>query len=217
MSDKMNRRANPNTHAPRAAKGEEPLPSYESVLAQTRGIKEISPTDINFTKNMCSFMLFGEVGLACTIALSITLPIVHVIIGIAYLDDCPIERFIPIYLVVTGCFLMAKGLLAIAEAYHKKELNTDEQYKRPKMFICCDAPIGCFLFCWYIAGNVWIFSTVNEYQSVDPALPDFCNATLFLYAYWTTLASYICVAALVLFMCCACFYREMSGKNKSRK
>ncbi|ELU18049.1 hypothetical protein CAPTEDRAFT_222790 [Capitella teleta] len=188
---------------PPAAGYNEPPPSYDSVVGRVRGIRENSATNVDFTKNLCTFLLCGTVGLACTIVFSIGLPIAHIVIGAVYLDDCPVERFIPIYLVVAGCFLLVKGIMSIVEAYHKKDLDKDEEYQRPRVFSCGDGPIGCFMFCWFIAGNVWIFSNVNKYQSEDPALSNFCNATLYLYAYWVTIATYILMAVVLFLMCCA--------------
>ncbi|ELT92427.1 hypothetical protein CAPTEDRAFT_187056 [Capitella teleta] len=165
------------------------------IVGRVRGIWKKSATNVDFTKNLCTFIFCGAVGLACTIVFSIGLPIAHIVIGTLYLDDCPVQRFIPIYLVVAGCFILVKGIMSIAEAYHKKDLNKDEEYQRPRVFSRADGLVGCFLFCWFIAGNVWIFSNVNKYQSEDPALSNFCNATLYLYAYWVTIATYILMAS----------------------
>jgi hypothetical protein len=80
--------------------------------------------------------------------------------GTLYLDDCPVQRFIPIYLVVAGCFILVKGIMSIAEAYHKKDLNKDEEYQRPRVFSRADGLVGCFLFCWFIAGGI-LFSLLG--------------------------------------------------------
>ncbi|ELU15883.1 hypothetical protein CAPTEDRAFT_195995 [Capitella teleta] len=124
------------------------------IVGRVRGIWKKSATNVDFTKNLCTFIFCGAVGLACTIVFSIGLPIAHIVIGTLYLDDCPVQRFIPIYLVVAGCFILVKGIMSIAEAYHKKDLNKDEEYQRPRVFSRADGLVGCFLFCWFIAGCV---------------------------------------------------------------
>ena len=69
--------------------------------------------------------------------------------------------------------------------------------------------IGHFLFWWFIAGNVWIYSIyAPSYDKADNVVSGlYCNKTLCLFAFWTTTLSYIPLALLLIFcqIFCACF------------
>jgi len=73
--------------------------------------------------------------------------------GAMYLDDCPVQRFIPIYLVVgiaVAIFLYVMGLIGLI-CQHK-----DPDHWRPtlsKIWITCEGFILCFVLAWFIAGE----------------------------------------------------------------
>ena len=79
--------------------------------------------------------------------------------GSIYLDDCPRERYIPIYLIVAGVFGLVKALLNSgqqARSRHNKDENDgEEQSKKPNPI---DSVLSCFLFAWFIAG-MWSIPT----------------------------------------------------------
>ena len=67
--------------------------------------------------------------------------------GAVYLDDCPIEKMIPIYLVVAGViYLVQNGL-----NYDRNQSTSNNSV------MCCNGILFLFSFAWFIAGNVWIF------------------------------------------------------------
>ena len=57
-----------------------------------------------------------------------------------------------------------------------------------------------FIFVWFVCGNMWIY---RNYQPnyVDPESADYCNKTLYLFAYWATNSYYI---TFVLGLTCIC-------------
>ena len=66
-----------------------------------------------------------------------------------FLYDCPYERYIPIYLVVGGCFGIVKNLSNMIQRVHNKRENRDDDNARTNPF---DGTLNCFLFAWFIAG-----------------------------------------------------------------
>lgn len=78
--------------------------------------------------------------------------------GAMYLDDCPLERYIPIYLVVSGAFGLFYNLFGIVKTTCCKK-NTEEgaggeeEGAANKLGTCLSSLISCFMFAWFIAGK----------------------------------------------------------------
>ena len=107
---------------------------------------------------------------------------------------------IPIYLIVAGVAGLFSSLLFFAAFTGSQE--DDQQTVNPFSGL-----IQLFLFAWFIAGNVWIYSNY-EPNYTDPSSPDFCNKTLYLFAFWVTNSYYILFGFVLgitcLIVACAC-------------
>lgn len=114
--------------------------------------------------------------------IGIALPIAEVSIGAVFLYDCPKQPYIPIYLLVSGVFTLVLDVVAWCPCL--------------KILKCVCALyvwyllVGLFLFCWFIAGSVWIYSVYPP----DYTGTDYCDKTLYLFAFWTTTVVYILLA-----------------------
>ncbi|CAF0816252.1 unnamed protein product [Adineta ricciae] len=98
----------------------------------------------------------------------ISLSITRLLTGIHHTDDCPIERYIPIYLIVSG---------AVSCRRLSSSFQTD-----PTRLVS--------------SGNVWVFRTQYHVQYDDPIVKRStrCERSLFSYAYWTIIIIYTCIA-----------------------
>ena len=89
--------------------------------------------------------------------LMITIPTIYMYLfhltGASNLDDCPIERYIPIWLIVMGVFQMIETIFRTC--FHGSRNDEDESQGSVD-------PVACFLCAWFIAGNVWVFRNWNE-------------------------------------------------------
>lgn len=108
-------------------------------------------------------------------------------VGAVYMDQCTIQSFIPLYLLVQGViFLILGTLLAVF-------------LMKPKMLILAALMmLNIFWFCWFISGSVWVFQRYTTY-------PGQCHRTLYLFAFWTLITHFIgCAIVLsgVLVYCC---------------
>ncbi|KAG7519719.1 hypothetical protein JOB18_014761 [Solea senegalensis] len=135
------------------------------------------------------------------------LPIAQIALGVVYLHKCPKQDYIPIYLIVSGVFgLMLSWLACLPCAQEPKDGTTN-----PLSQVCMawNSLTSFFLFCWFIAGNVWIYSIYQpNYNETTTDVDPYCNKTVYLFAFWTTTLVYI-VLGLVLFIgCCVmcCFF-----------
>ncbi|XP_057205026.1 transmembrane protein 272-like isoform X1 [Triplophysa rosa] len=84
--------------------------------------------------------------------LVVVLPIAQVSIGGVYLNDCPKQPYIPIYLLVSGVFALVLGLLSCLPCTQEPEDGT----QTPLSGLCTawNSLVSLFLFCWFIAGKI---------------------------------------------------------------
>ena len=59
-------------------------------------------------------------------------------------------------------------------------------------------------FLYHFTGSYWIYHIHTSYQHVDAALPDYCDQTLYLFAFWVQTVCYIFLALSVLLCCAGC-------------
>jgi len=73
--------------------------------------------------------------------------------GAMYLDDCPVERFIPIYLIVGGAVSIFVNLLGLLESVCRLRNQDSERSTLSKLSNTCEGIICCFMIAWFIAGE----------------------------------------------------------------
>ncbi len=124
------------------------------------------------------------------------------LLGAKYKDDCPKEDYIPIYLIVAGAVLIVRNLSSMcSRASDSDDDDTSEDDKNPA-HKCCDSILDLFMFCWFITGNYWIYHIYEPPYAATPTDPDYCNKTLYLFAFWITTCTYIIAGLLCCCLCC---------------
>ncbi|KAL0970282.1 hypothetical protein UPYG_G00239830 [Umbra pygmaea] len=149
------------------------------------------------------------------------IPSAQIAIGGLYLNACPEQHYIPVYLVVMGAFGLALALLSSLPCAQDPEDGPPNSLS----YVCTtwNTLTSLFLFCWFISGNVWIYSiyqpnynqTITNYNQTQPNSTQtvtehlYCNKTLYLFAFWTNTLLYIVLGLLLVWgfclMCCAFF------------
>ncbi|XP_020917528.1 transmembrane protein 272 [Exaiptasia diaphana] len=121
-----------------------------------------------------------------------------IVLGAKYKDDCPVEKYIPIYLIVGGSFGIFRNFCSLCKRgkQHGSSNGEEESKHNP-----VEAIVDCFLLAWFIAGNVWIYS--NYKPSWIPGEKNYCNKTLYLFAFWLTNTTYIMIGVTCVCLCCA--------------
>ncbi|XP_078132435.1 transmembrane protein 272 isoform X2 [Sander vitreus] len=128
------------------------------------------------------------------------------ILGAVHLDDCPRQRYIPIYLIVVGVFGLVLAVLSCLPCAQK----TEDSAPNPLSQVCTawNSLTSSFLFGWFIAGNVWIYSIYEpNYNKNTTNVDPYCDRTLYLFAFWTTTLVYILLGLFLVGGCCVlcCF------------
>uniref|UniRef100_A0AAX7T3P7 Uncharacterized protein n=1 Tax=Astatotilapia calliptera TaxID=8154 RepID=A0AAX7T3P7_ASTCA len=120
------------------------------------------------------------------------MPIAQFIIGALYQFDCPRQPYIPIYLLVMGVVFMLLALLSILPCSAGFGSHSGA-------WTCL---VSLFFFCWFIAGNVWIYSVYEPNYNKTVSRDVYCNKTLYLFAFWTTNMTYVLFGFLLFCTCC---------------
>ena len=124
--------------------------------------------------------------------------------GSHYIDDCPAEPNIPIFLVVGGMSGAIKNIVLVFEnivkrTSHRFSVESSRRLRYIKFtWRGVNFIFNLFLIAWIIAGSYWIY---HIYRQVDPAYKN-CHETLYKLAFGVITSSYI---LFTLMCCCACF------------
>ncbi|XP_068117636.1 transmembrane protein 272-like [Hyperolius riggenbachi] len=129
------------------------------------------------------------------------LSIAMIVLGSLYIDQCPIQPLIPIFLIVAGAVhLLGFVLMPL-------------QFVCPKVTYTIEGIVGLFSLSWFIAGSVWVFSI---YQTN----PKLCHDTLYKFAFGILIFEYIfiCIAVVMicLFTCCFGFMAAINAGESTR-
>ena len=135
--------------------------------------------------------------------------------GAVYFHQCPLERRIPIWLIVFGCVSLAQTVVNIIKRVlkqlTKKHSGDEERQERNPVErggSLLETLFSLFLFIWIIVGSVWIFGNWSEYQSYreNPSMyPAFeCHPVVYLFSFVTLIIIYV-VSWLLCICCCALF------------
>lgn len=128
------------------------------------------------------------------------IPIAQIAIGAMYMDSCPRQPYIPIYLVVVGSFGLLLNLLSCLPCAKQSEEDLPATLLN-RICSTWNSLTSLFLFCWFIAGNVWIYSIYEP--NYDPIAAElYCDKTLYLFAFWTTTLVYILLGLFMFAGCC---------------
>ena len=177
------------------------------------------------------------------VAFSLLLPIAMMVIGILFINKCPIQQRIPIYLIVLGFFQMLECCGRIAYKFYYSNESRDswrERYRRKD-------PLFYFLIVWFVIGSMWVFQTnpddqspagnvssnmmkisvlngtsVNRTMFTTPKFTMlYCHKVVYGFAFWVITSYYgicalFCLAILsdlCLKTCSHCCYRDRRNVN----
>ncbi|XP_060064842.1 uncharacterized protein LOC132545182 [Ylistrum balloti] len=157
-------------------------------------------------------IISGSWPVTVLLGLFIALPLTMMIIGVKYLDECPKEPKIPIYLLVGGCFGTIKLLMSLCHQIRRLKDDDDEDLHDENELLTMSkmANIGLtiFLSIWFVFGNYWIFETwLPKFQPPLHEPKNWCDRSVFTFTFWQLVVCHIVIGIVVMlamFLCC-CF------------
>ncbi|KAM9610154.1 transmembrane protein 272 [Trichechus inunguis] len=136
--------------------------------------------------------------------------------GMKFLEDCPIQPLIPLYLLVGGIVGTLKVSLLLYDSTSMRRLlsksvviddDDDDEYpwrqNAHKYYV--HLILSLFLFLWFILGNYWVFSVyLPDFIPPFQQLQDYCKKTLYIFAVGVLVLSHAVLVLLAL--CSSCVY-----------
>ncbi|CAF0849445.1 unnamed protein product [Rotaria sp. Silwood1] len=147
----------------------------------------------------------------------LALPIIKLVLGILYVRECPVNKNIPLYMIISGvCGLVIVILLVLSSActYCRSVSNVE---KPTYGFIVCtialtrgmQGTLAIFLFIWFLFGNIWILNARYRVRTDKPNdINNYCHPTLYWFAFYSLIFTYVyalftcCIKFCVNFFCC---------------
>lgn len=187
-----------------------PPPSYESLFGQIKDAREKSSGSTDFLKNVC-IIIFSTIGFTIFIGILLMIPVSMIVVGALNLNHCPLERFIPIWLVVAGSVSAFMQLISIGKKIKARCDGVEEsEIEESSSFLNgFNGLVGCFNIAWFFAGNVWVYRAYAP--NTNPVLHplNYCDYTTYYFAFWIITTAYIILA----FICCCSCCIAIGGKK----
>lgn len=142
-----------------------------------------------------------------------------VIIGSMYINDCPAQKLIPIWLIVFGSVWILSALISIfTSMYERIRKIKNEEYK-PSVIKNFKYILDLFLVAFFITGNVWVYQ-IHRKVNIDILIRGqeklYCDRVVYLFSFWIIIAlwciifiafSLLCIC-LPCILCCLCMKRN---------
>ncbi|KAL8609295.1 hypothetical protein ACOMHN_044053 [Nucella lapillus] len=133
---------------------------------------------------------------------------------VKFLDDCPMEPRVPVYLLVGGCVLMLKLMLSLWRAMQRRrhdsgdttfDLEGDSEGAgfSSRTYRFMNVVLTLFLLGWHVAGSYWLFGIWKPRFS--PLLHDpsqWCDRSVYMFAVGQNVALYCLTCLYLAVICC---------------
>lgn len=133
--------------------------------------------------------------------------------GSVFLNDCPGQRIIPIWLIVFGCVSLLQTTINIVKRFFKKKSRRDEEEGDQANYAnrtgsCFESLVSIFLFVWIILGSYWVFGYYYVWRDGCNRAPmgcnSLCNPIPYLFSYIVLIVIY--VTSCIFCLCCCCMF-----------
>ncbi len=122
--------------------------------------------------------------------------------GALHTGECPIEPYIPIFLIVGGSSGVIKNVTLILESVVRRTRRLQLHSQRAKFatytWRVVNLIFNLFMLAWVIAGSYWVYHVYND---VNDTHFESCDELLYKFAFGILTCSYI---LLVLMLTCTC-------------
>ena len=164
-------------------------------------------------------IILGCIGCCCIplMLFATVLPLIKLIIGVLHLEDCPIQRKIPLYLIISGavgivtmCLALSTESITAVQSRGASGLEAKMKALRssgPQRILgAISTLLQVFHFIWLIIGAFWIFGVWDQvnYNAQDQL--HYCHGTTYKVAAFFTFLHLLFVPCL----CCAGLARLMT-------
>jgi hypothetical protein len=191
-------------------------------------LEPLAPTPTAEEKKVSVGVLAAAGGIVgcCMLSLllfALAIPILKIIMGRHYKDQCPIQPKIPFFLLVGGIVGIIATLVPIlgigisfiqAKKLIEKEEEAADESAASKAFTLAGIIgivtiiLNVFLFIWLILGAVWTFRVYNTVSYDATNQKNYCHSTLYKFTVFILIFSFL----QAIGQCCCGGHRTRQGK-----
>jgi hypothetical protein len=152
-------------------------------------------------------MFFCSSTILIILGILLAVPLYAVLVGIIYIKECPIQRMIPIWLIIFGALLIIKNLSTLIQRIRYLPSDAQDRQKSSSTLLnLFDSFMALFLIIWFVCGNIWTYSNYEHVQYRNATESTYCKQLVYLSAFWTITSIYILICMACLIFCCTvCF------------
>jgi len=179
-------------------------PSYDSLYGEFR--------QVDNPRGLAQFMVkvlgivVGTVAAAIVLGVLNIIPLAMIVVGAININNCPIERYIPIWLIVFGASCLFKTATNFFyRAKRSRSADGMQQQQQPQDNLNpnpFDGMLSCFLLVWFIVGAVWVYA-VHDDVVYNPESANYCDQLTYQYSFVFITAS-LALLFIGAFCCCCC-------------
>lgn len=142
--------------------------------------------------------------------MNILIVIFYVLLGAVYLDDCHVERMIPIFLIVFASISLLRYVISLCQnviaknGSEKNKISSGDNLDTLRFFNVILFFIYAFLVVWFILGCVWVYSHDSEVDYHNKFSPSYCHPVVYLCAFWFITIHHIILCFCIF--CCPCIF-----------
>ncbi|CAF1114894.1 unnamed protein product [Adineta steineri] len=189
---------------------------YVSVLSRLGEAIQDSETYFEFVKK--SFSIITQTFIATALLILLTIfQVILFFMGVKYLNDCPIQPNLPVYLLVVGSMGLVRVLNLLWKQFRRRrmrklegvELDQEEETENDGSSFT-DAVLNLFLLAWFIVGQFWtwgVYLPNFEFGLENPH--HYCHRNVYVFALVHIGSVYVLFLAAIFFLialtCCARF------------
>ncbi|GFY44426.1 UNVERIFIED_CONTAM: hypothetical protein NCL1_29910 [Trichonephila clavipes] len=168
----------------------EPPPTF---LAAVKKAREENVGCCNFCMAFFA-LLIGSIVWTIVLIVIVTVPIVMIVIGAEYFHDCPVQKMIPISVIVAGCVALLSNVMNLVDRF--KRFSETGMPKRHTVIGWVNVILNLFLFAWFVAACYWVYSADVQFNETNKS--NYCNPHLYGFAYWLLNFIFIFFGAMVV-------------------
>ncbi|CAL1263303.1 unnamed protein product [Larinioides sclopetarius] len=171
-------------------------------FSQVKKAKEESIGCCNFCLAFFA-LLIGSIVWTIVLIVIVTVPIVMIVIGAEYFNDCPVQKMIPISLIVAGSVALLSNIVNFWDRF--KRFSETGMPKKHTVIGWINILLNLFLAAWFVATCYWVYSADVQYN--EETSTSYCNPHLYGFVYWLLNFIFIFFGAMIvvsaLMMCFA--------------
>jgi hypothetical protein len=209
-----------NGSEPGTISSDKQVPTSEKLYKSVVYIKETTSGSYRMLKRVAT-LFFCSLTITVILIILMAIPVTMIVTGGYFIDECPVEKMIPIWLIVFGGLAIVKNLSTLFQRIKSIKQSSDKvvtngghsssgsSSSSPSSNITStllsvfDSFLTLFLFIWFICGNIWVYSNYKVQQWQDRENQEtYCNGLCYLYAFVSITSIYALIWLACFIFCC---------------